>query len=251
MYVCVYMCKISSRRKTEYSNTDGMAAAIGGGGEVAVDGRRQSRVLIVKSKIANELQRKPRKMVSFAEVNFYYCFYVYIFYIMHKNCCFCIYTYKHIYMYILFAYMCNICVYVYVCMCLVGTFQCIVWPVQKKKKKKRIPFWWSRVIDCEKRIKRLSTRLNHLCDLVLEFCDVCNHFSDQCSAIYHAVKKSWEDVENEYAMDILSLNAQMNELGEQFAHMSSASRQLAITVYKIKRIVEERRGNGVTKKKKK
>ena len=84
--------------------------------------------------------------------------------------------------------------------------------------------------ESEGRIRRLSLRLNELCDLVLDFCEVCMKFSEECTNIYNAVKKSWEDVENEYAMDILSLNAQFTELGEQFLHMASASKQLSVTM---------------------
>ena len=92
------------------------------------------------------------------------------------------------------------------------------------------PFWFNKMKESEGRIRRLSLRLNELCDLVLDFCDICMKFSEECTNIYNAVKKSWEDVENEYAMDILSLNAQFTELGEQFLHMASASKQLSVTM---------------------
>ncbi|ETO07342.1 hypothetical protein RFI_30050, partial [Reticulomyxa filosa] len=92
------------------------------------------------------------------------------------------------------------------------------------------PFWWNQLLGCETRIQVLAKRLANVCDLVLGFCDVCNAFSDNCDRIYRAVKQSWEDAENEYAMDILSLNAQMNEFAQQFLDMSSASRQLGATV---------------------
>ncbi|ETO12863.1 hypothetical protein RFI_24513 [Reticulomyxa filosa] len=185
LFVCANGLCESSRKKGADDRNDGDPS------------RRQSRVLIVKSKIANEIQRKPRKAISYTEVAISFFFF------------------------------------------------------KKKKKKKRnpsrtrdffcvclfekdSPFWWKQMIDCERRIKRLAKRLNHMCDLTLDFCGVCNQFSDHCANIYNAVKKSWEDVENEYAMDILSLNAQMNELGEQFAHMSAASRQLAVTAVLVK-----------------
>ena len=66
--------------------------------------------------------------------------------------------------------------------------------------------------------------------MILDLCSVTITFSEHCGRIHNLVKKSWEDVEQQYASDILSLNAQFNELGEQFAHMSNASKQLAVTM---------------------
>merc|ERR1712154_752541 len=123
--------------------------------------RRQSRVMIVKSKISSEIQRGPRKMIEYKEDS---------------------------------------------------------------------PFFWSQVKESENRIKRLSLRLNQLCDMILDLCSVTITFSEHCARIHNLVKKSWEDVEYQYSSDILSLNAQFNELGEQFAHCSNASKQLAVTM---------------------
>ena len=129
--------------------------------EAHVAQRRQSRVMIVKSKISSEIQRGPRKMIEYVEDS---------------------------------------------------------------------PFFWSSVKESENRIRRLSLRLNQLCDMILDLCSVTITFSEHCGRIHNLVKKSWEDVEQQYASDILSLNAQFNELGEQFAHMSNASKQLAVTM---------------------
>ena len=129
--------------------------------EAHVAQRRQSRVMIVKSKISSEIQRGPRRLVEYVEDS---------------------------------------------------------------------PFFWSTVKEAENRIKRLSLRLSSLCDMILDLCSVTITFSEHCGRIHNLVKKSWEDVESQYSSDILSLNAQFNELGEQFAHMSNASKQLAVTM---------------------
>eukprot|EP01083_Nonionella_stella_P098861 278086_1 len=129
--------------------------------EAHVQKRRESRVMIVKSKISSEIQRGSRRMIEYIEDS---------------------------------------------------------------------PFFWSQVKESENRIRRLCLRLNRLVDMILDLCSVTITFSEHCNRIHNLVKKSWQDVENQYSADILSLNAQFNELGEQFLHMSNASKQLAVTM---------------------
>eukprot|EP01084_Bolivina_argentea_P147941 258771_1 len=129
--------------------------------EAHVQQRRQSRVMIVKSKISSEIQRESRKMVEYLEDS---------------------------------------------------------------------PFFWNKMVESENRIKRLSLRLEKICDMILDLCSVTITFSEHCGRIHNLVKKSWEDVEKQYSSDIISLSSIFNELGEQFAHMSNASKQLAVTL---------------------
>ena len=92
------------------------------------------------------------------------------------------------------------------------------------------PFWWWAVKEREGRIRRLSLRLNTLCDGVLDLCSVAMSFSEHCGRIANLVSVSWEDVEAGYFVDILSLNGQFKELGEQLAQSSNAAKQLAVTM---------------------
>ena len=99
------------------------------------------------------------------------------------------------------------------------------------------PFWWKKMNEGIDRVKRLTTRLKSIASLIQELCTLLKKFSTHCNKISGDVMKSWEDIENEFSGDVLSLNAQFFNLGDTINTLSTASMMLSHTLEKV--IVDE------------
>ena len=99
------------------------------------------------------------------------------------------------------------------------------------------PFWWKKMNEGIDRVKRLTSRLKSIASLIMELCTLLKKFSTHCNKISGDVMKSWEDIENEFCGDVLSLNAQFFNLGDTINTLSTASMMLSHTLEKV--IVDE------------
>eukprot|EP01084_Bolivina_argentea_P020057 37332_1 len=99
------------------------------------------------------------------------------------------------------------------------------------------PFWWKKMNESILRVKKLCNRLKSIASLISELCELLKKFSLHCNKISSDVMKSWDDIENEFCGDILSLNAQFFNLGDTILTLSTSSNMLSITLEKV--IVDE------------
>merc|ERR1712113_1139807 len=95
------------------------------------------------------------------------------------------------------------------------------------------PFWWKKMNEGINRVKKLCNRLKSIASLIKELCTLLGKFSIHCSKISADVMKSWDDIENEFCGDILSLNAQFFNLGDTINTLSTASNMLSLTLEKV------------------
>ena len=57
------------------------------------------------------------------------------------------------------------------------------------------PFWWKRMKEGMERVKTMTSRLKRISTLIQELCNLLKKFSLQCNKLSDDVMKSWEDVE--------------------------------------------------------
>ena len=99
------------------------------------------------------------------------------------------------------------------------------------------PIFWRKLSENTERVRRLTSRLKGIASLISSLCSTLTKFSSHCSKLSLDVMHSWEEIENEFSGDMLSLNAQFFNLGDAINTLSTTSKMLAVTLQKV--IIDE------------